>query len=330
MRILFITANCIGDAVLTTGVLSYLVDKYPQALFTIACGPVAADLFRAVPRLEKLILLQKQKRHGHWRRLWRECVGTKWDIIVDLRNSLITRFLFAGKVYYRLSHNTGAHKVVDHARALKLNHIPAPHIWIDPLAEAKAKAICSNNMTPIIAFGPAANWPPKQWPIENFVDLARALVGPHGPYEGAKVMIIAAPHEREQVAWLMGAFPREQVLDLIGFDLLSVAACLKRCQLFVGNDSGLMHIAAAVGTPTIGLFGPGWEKVYGPWGEHTRVVRTPEGSQELLDQLPTVGANAPNLMGSLTVESVLDGVQELIESAPAPRKPQKSPRRGRE
>jgi len=61
MKILFITANRVGDAVLTTGLLAWLVERYPDASFTIACGPYGADLFRATPRLERLIVMKKKK-----------------------------------------------------------------------------------------------------------------------------------------------------------------------------------------------------------------------------------------------------------------------------
>ncbi len=311
MRILFITANRIGDAVLTTGVLRHLVETYPDAKITLACGPVAADLFRAVPGLERLILLKKQKRHGHWIDLWKMCVGTRWDLIVDLRNSLITRFLFAKKKVYRLSHNTGGHKVEDHAEALGVSPPPAPRLWTDEAAEQIADTLVPSGRM-ILALGPSANWPPKQWPAERYAELAQRLIAPNGPLPDAKIMLVAAPHEEEQLAPLFKAFQSNRIINLLGQDLLTVAACLKRASLFIGNDSGLTHIAAAMETPTLALFGPGWEKVYGPWGPHTAVVRPAFGSQELLDRLPYVGADAPNLMEDLTVEAVEETARKLI------------------
>ena len=74
-----------------------------------------------------------------------------------------------------------------------------------------------------------------------------------------------------------------EVLDLVGrIDPLEAAACLARCRLFVGNDSGLMHVAAAVGTPTVGLFGPSPVDHYRPWGRWTAVARTPETPDQLM------------------------------------------------
>src|SRR3546814_1399104 len=63
-------------------------------------------------------------------------------------------------------------------------------------------------------------------------------------------------------------------------DLLTAAACLERADFFVGNDSGLMHLAAAAGTPTLGLFGPSPEARYRPWGPKASFVRTPESFEQ--------------------------------------------------
>jgi len=312
MRILFITANRIGDAVLTTGLLKWLVERYPGTRLTLVCGPVAAPLFRFADRLERLIVLEKRKWNGHWFGLWRECAGTKWDLVVDLRNSFVSRLLAAQKRAYRPARPTGRHKVLDNAAALGLDPPPAPFIWIGPEAEAQALRLLPGDEN-VLALGPAANWPAKQWQIEKFASLAQRLTAPDGPLPGAKVLVVAAPHERDQIQPLFETLPAAQIVDAIGHDLLTVAACLKKCRLFIGNDSGLMHIAAAVGTPTLGLFGPGYEKMYGPWGPHTAVVRTPESTAELLARLPYPGAFHPNLMGGLSVEAVVERAKELLE-----------------
>ena len=104
-------------------------------------------------------------------------------------------------------------------------------------------------------------------------------------------------------------------MEVIGYDLLTAAACLKQCQLFVGNDSGLMHLSAALGTPTLGLFGPGYEHIYGPWGAHCAYIRTPESREELLARLADISAREPNLMKSLAVYDVYAAAQKLLSTA---------------
>ena len=128
---------------------------------------------------------------------------------------------------------------------------------------------------------------------------------------GAPILLFASEHERAQLAPLFEKLHDRQVIDLIGQDLLTAAACIARARLFIGNDSGLMHIAAATGTPTLALFGPGWESIYGPWGEKTAVVRK-EPVEVLLARLPHAAARAPNLMEEISVEDVWQAAQKLL------------------
>lgn len=311
MRILFITANRVGDAVLSTGVLHWLTEQYPDARFTIACGPFGANLFRATPRLEKLIILKKRRYNGHWIDLWKACIGKKWDLIVDLRNSAVSRLLLRKKLVTKMPAK-GQHKVVELASILDITPPPTPHIFLDTESLQQANTILGDDSNhPVIALAPAANWPPKQWPIDRFTTLALRLTESAGLYPNARIAIFADKQEREQIGHLLRALPATQRIEIIGQPLLTAAACLSKCAIFIGNDSGLMHLAAAVGTPTLGLFGPGYENIYGPWGKHCAYVRTTEAREDLLKLLPDLSARSPNLMGGLTVDAVYQSLIEL-------------------
>ncbi|KAF0136706.1 MAG: putative Glycosyl transferase family 9, partial [Rhodospirillaceae bacterium] len=100
MRILFITSTRIGDAVLSSGLLNHLVQTHPEARMTVACGPLAAPLFVAVPGLERILALTKGRYASHWLRLWSTCVRQRWDIVVDLRRSLLPWLLVARRRYH--------------------------------------------------------------------------------------------------------------------------------------------------------------------------------------------------------------------------------------
>ncbi len=311
MRILFITANRVGDAVLTTGLLSWLEKTYPQARFTIACGPYGADLFRAVPRLDKQIILHKQRYRLHWAALWQETVGTRWDLIVDLRNSIVSRLLWA-KRRAILKRAPGDHKVVENGKVLGLSPPPDPFIWVTPEAEQQAASLVPTDR-PVLALAPAANWPLKQWPLSSFAALVERLIQTES-LRDAVVLILADGREREQITPLLQAVPEARRIEIIGYDLQVAAACLKRARLFVGNDSGLMHLSAATGVPTLGLFGPGFPDIYGPWGPSCAFVRTPESRDALL---ATLTPETKTLMGSLTVEAVFDAACRLLTRGPA-------------
>jgi ADP-heptose:LPS heptosyltransferase len=311
MKILFITANRVGDAVLTTGVLDHLVRKYPEAHFTIACGPYGADLFRAVPRLGQLIVMKKKKFNGHWLDLWKQTVGTRWDIIVDLRNSVVSRLLWAGQRYIHGS-SSGKHKVVDNGAVMGLNPPPNPHIWMTDEAQREADRLLPQGKA-ILALGPAANWPLKQWPIGHFIELVAQLTAPGAVLDSAAVLVIADGRERDQIEPLLQAIPADRRIEIIGRDLQTAAACLKRASLYVGNDSGLMHLSAALGTPTLGLFGPGFPLVYGPWGDKCAFVTTPETRDTLLAK--QAASPQATLMETLSVESAVAAAIILLARA---------------
>lgn len=307
MRILFITSNRIGDAVLSTGLLGHLVETYPEARFTVACGPVAAPLLRALPRLERLIPLAKQRLARHWLSLWLACVGTRWDLVVDLRNSVVSRLVPSRHlaVHRRVP---GVHKVEEVAAVLGLSPASDPRLWIDAEARAQADRLLPTR-TPILAIGPTANWQGKEWPAERFVQLVRRLTGPHGALPGARVAVLAAGSEVERARPVLDALG-DAAIDLTGrTDPLAAAACIERAALYVGNDSGLMHIAAAVGTPTVGLFGPGFPDVYGPWGTLVQAVVSTEPRDALLARWK---AGQPGLMDGIAVEAVEDAARRLL------------------
>ena len=112
---------------------------------------------------------------------------------------------------------------------------------------------------------------------------------------------------------LLDSLPAERHIDLFGQELLSVAAVLGRCALFIGNDSGLMHLAAASGVPTLGLFGPTREAHYAPWGPNGAVLRTPECVEQLIGGRDFDHRTAGSLMGGLTVEAAERAAIALLE-----------------
>lgn len=302
MQVLFVTATRIGDAVLSTGLLAHLIERYPGARLTIAAGPVAAPLFEAVPGLERVIGMEKQRLALHWLGLYRAVAGRRWDIVVDLRGSALPWLLRAGERYAMAKGNAHEHRVRQLARLFTLDPPPSPRLWLAPAHKQRAEALIPAG-GPVLAIGPAANWRGKQWRGECFAELARRLTAADGPLPGARVAVLAAAHERAQAEPLLAAAPAARIIDLIGkTDLLTAAAVLRRCALFVGNDTGLMHIAAASGVPTLGLFGPSPVEQYAPWGPCTAVART-EVPAEAMYAAGFDHRTTDTLMDSLSVDA---------------------------
>lgn len=309
MNILFITSTRIGDAVLSTGILDHLVGRYPDARITVACGPEAAPLFEAVPNLARVMVMEKKPLARHWLGLWAGCVGRYWSLVVDLRASLMAWFLLAGERRVLKTDAALVHRVRRLSELMGLAEPRAPRLWTAPRHEKAAGRLIPDD-GPVLALGPAANWPAKQWRAENFMELAVRLTAADGPLPGARLAVFGSASERASSAPVVEAVPPERRIDLVGkIDLLTAFACLKRCALFVGNDSGLMHLAAAA-IPTVGLFGPTRLEHYAPWGRHTEVARTEIPFDDLFPpdfDYRTTGT----LMDSLSVDAAEAAVRSL-------------------
>lgn len=322
--ILFITATRIGDAVLSSGLIKRLHDEIPQASFTIVAGPVAAPLFTEVPNLDELIVFAKAKDGSHWFDLWRKVRRERWGLVVDMRGSGISRFLSTKRrAIYRKPSGAPMHKVLEAARVLRIEDDPAPpYIFTSPAIEAYADELTAGD-GPILALAPAANWVGKTWPLERFSQVAIRLLRNSGaPLENGRLMVLGGRDEVNLGRDLKEVVARGQLIDIAGkVDLLTAYACLKRARLFIGNDSGAMHLAAAAGIPTLGLFGPSDERQYGPWGEHARAIRGSRTLEQIEQADPKLSQAICHMM-DLGVEPVLRAAEQLLaetETAPMPR-----------
>lgn len=309
--ILFITATRIGDAVLSSGLIKRLADEIPEARFTVVAGPLAAPLFSQVPNLDRVIVFEKAKSGAHWFELWRKVRTTRWGLIVDLRGSGISRFLSTKRRAIHRKSPLPVHKVMEAARTLRIEDEPAaPHIFTSPDVEAYADELTAGE-GPILAMAPAANWIGKTWPVERFSRVAMRLLREPGPLQGGRLMVLGGPGD-EKLARQLRDVALHRFIDLSGkVDLLTAFACLKRARLFIGNDSGAMHLAAAAGCPTLGLFGPSDERLYAPWGDNARVVRGPRSFEEIRAVDPGFTQELCHMM-DLSVEAVVAAAHGLL------------------
>ena len=294
MRILFVTSNRVGDAILSTGLLDHLIRTYPRARITIVCGRVAEGVFARMPNRERTVILDKQPYGRHWLALWARMARRKWDLVVDIRGSALAWLVpTTRRAVWRRKPGP---KIAELAAVLKLHPAPLPVAWTAPEDRARARQLLADG-PPIIALGPTANWAPKTWPAERFAALFTSLA--HGPLAGAIPAIFAGPGSEEaaMAAPLIAALPG--AIDLCGrLSLPEVAACFARVALYIGNDSGLMHLAAAAGAPTLGLFGPTPAAEYGPSGPRAAAVLSGDGT-----------------MAGLTVADALAAAIGLLERA---------------
>ena len=313
MKILFVTSTRIGDAVLSTCLLKHLVDSYPQASITVACGPLPASLFEAVPGVVDVIPVRKRSFARHWLSLWAQVVSTRWDLVVDLRASALAWTLKALQRKTLKTNDKGdsIHRVVELSKFFGLPSPVDPKLWLSETAGKKAASILPDN-TPIIGLGVTANWLPKIWPAQNFIDLVARLTASSGKFSSAQIAVFGTEEERVVAQPVLDGLPENRCINLVGQnELPTIAACLAKCAIFVGNDSGLMHMAAAVKTPTVGLFGPSPASRYAPWGAHCVAVESSESYTDLVNAPSFDHRATENLMAGLSVDAVEQAVLDL-------------------
>jgi ADP-heptose:LPS heptosyltransferase len=178
------------------------------------------------------------------------------------------------------------HRISLISSVLNLPEPAEPHLYVAPKNEEAATRLIPQN-GPILAIAPMAADAGKTWPAEHFAEIGRKLLDAGGSCEGWRVAIFGGMADAEASAPIVESLAEHRPITLFGqTDLLTVYAALSRCQAFIGNDSGLSHLAAAAGLPTLAVFGPTDPVCYRPWGKHCKVVRA-----DTID--PQVGDLAP-------------------------------------
>lgn len=254
-QILFIGPTRIGDAVLATSILAHIQNIHPDAKVTIVTSPLSAPMFEGYPQLQRIIPIIKQSYNRHWLKVWRATFSVFWSEVWDLRASIITFGLRTHRRHWFRPAPIEIPKVKQYATMFATGPLPNPRLWPLPKHSAIAAQLMPEGEK-FLLFAPIANWEPKEWPMAHYITLAHMLL--HGEFKGYRPVLVCAPHERPRAAAFIEAFAHSGLLDLsLGeHHLLTIYACMQRAQGFVGNDSGLMHMANAAGTKTVGLFGP--------------------------------------------------------------------------
>ncbi|MDP2905814.1 MAG: lipopolysaccharide heptosyltransferase II [Candidatus Omnitrophota bacterium] len=282
----------IGDVLLSTPVIKSLRDAYPDAYIAMMVSPYAALVVDGNPDLDSVIIYDKAGKHKNWyasARFSRYLKKKKFDLAIILhptnRVHLLTFFArIAKRVGFdrklgslltdRLKHEkqSGAkHEAeynLDLLRYLGINcRLSQLYMPIKKESEDWAIELLKVNGIGVgdklLGIHPAASCPSKIWPAERFAEVADKLSQKYG----FKTVIVAGPKDIDK-AKVMQEHMHTRALNLAGKASVSqLASILKRCDLFISNDSGPVHIATAVGAPVISIFGRA-QKGLGPlrWG----------------------------------------------------------------
>lgn len=286
MRILLITLSNIGDLVLTTPVLELLHRRHPDAVVDVLADRRSCQLIEACPYVGAIILRDKK---GGWRARWdtiRTLRQRRYELVVDLRTDGLSLLLRCNRAMTRRrARPIGPHAVERHlgvVHELLVPPLPTPRIWLSAEDRMVAgRMVETLPPGPWLAIAPGANWSAKRWPKRRFTELAETLAP---AFSG--LVLVGGPADEELCAELSAGAPLPAASLAGRCTLRQTAAALGQCAVFVGNDSGTGHIAAAMGIATVTVFGPGEPERYRPWGERSRVVRAPGGDLALLAAAP--------------------------------------------
>ena len=276
-RLLFITLSNIGDLVMTTPLLEALHLSYPNHLIDVVADARSSELLLPCPYLGRLLLKDKGAGISGTCGLIVKLREQAYDAAVDLRSAILTLFICSGqRGIKRRGTSAGSHAVQHHFTALRSivganTEIPDARLWLDEPGRARAKEILSgipHGRRLVVA--PGANWPGKIWPIERYVELLDQIRN-----DFDSVVIVGSKEDFPLGERLRSLSPLPALNIAGATSLLEAAACLSDSTAFVGNDSGLGHMAAALKVPTVTVFGPGQPDRYKPWGPLASTVLAP-------------------------------------------------------
>jgi heptosyltransferase-3 len=307
--ILYIAEADAEDAVLSSGALAHLVDAIPHATFTVVGSPASAPLFADTPRLERLIVLDRDGRWD-WIALWNQVRETNWGLVIDMRGSTLSGKLRRQKRAVKGKILPEVHLVEQAARVLQLDEIPAPKLFVGRDTQEAADALIPPGDGPILAIGPGVDWIGKRWPADRYAKVALSLLGEDGPLAGGRLMIVGEEADRDAAHSIRFAVKRERVIELQGrLTRLQTVAALSRADFYIGGDSLWTQLAVAAGVPAVGVFGPSDEALRRPW---TGVaVRGPRSLQEFIDLDPRLNQHIQHMM-DLPYERVLKASKKLL------------------
>jgi heptosyltransferase-2 len=345
VKLLVRATNWVGDAVLSIPALAALRARWPDAEITVLARPWVADLYRDQELVDRLLSFDHRGRHrGAFgvERLARELRAERFDSAVlfqnafeaawlawragiperigyarDARSPLLTKPIpvplpdeipaHEANYYLELLRRAGWMEALPQLAPIRLRL--APHA-VERAEKYLQEAGCPADSLRVAFGAGAAYGTAKCWPANRYAHLARRLVAEYG----ARVLLFGAASEASVAAEVeQGA--GAGVINLIGRSAIGdLPALLSRCHLFIGNDSGAMHVAAAVGLPVVAVFGP----------------TDPEGTHPLTAQLSIVRrkvACSPcflrhcpidhRCMKFVELDSALDAARGWLASPPA-------------
>lgn len=333
-KILIRSTNWIGDAVMTTPAVRTIRENFPQAHIAILVHPWVADVFVASPHVDEIIFYEKRGRHAGIKgmlRLAAELREKKFDLAILLQNAFEAAFLtwragIPSRAGYRrdlrgplLTHGVtipkarrSVHQVHYYQGLMEdlglKKGADSLEVRLPPAVMAQAEKLLAPYRAhgPVVGLNPGAAYgPAKRWPAEKYGELAARL-----RRETGAVSVIFGTNADAGAAAIIKDLSQGAALDMTGkTELLAAMALIASCDAFVTNDSGLMHVAAAVKTPLAAIFGSTDHVATGPFADNAVVIR------KEIDCSPCLKPDCDKgfaCMEAIAVDEVFEVVREIL------------------
>ncbi len=275
-KILVVTLSNIGDVVLTLPVIGSLRENFKDATIDVVAGSRASELLEADPRIGKLYVYDKSSTLASKIMLLARLRRNRYDLLVDLRNSLFGLFVGArycpaeaGLCNKRSKGGTGevCHKIDEHLAKIRELGVAAggPYpVWIGREDSERASRLLTEKGIlgddKYICVSPGAKSHIKRWREDGFAEACDMLIDAFK----VKIVFVGDASDKEICEKILGKM-RNYAVSAAGLtNLRELAYIIKRSQLLVTNDSAPLHIAGSVGTPAVAIFGPTDSRKYGP------------------------------------------------------------------
>ena len=310
-RILIVKLDEIGDMVNAVPVFQELEKKYPAASQTLWCRPFVKSLMEPMPAIDHIVLTIKE-------------LSGKYDLIIELRGTFESiGYALLHPPQYRLDRasirlknklNKGVHphEVFTNLQIIEplLTEMPSEPSILLSFTESDEKIVqqylTGNQLNRFAVFHCGARKKLRQWKEAKFIQAAVYLKNVHS------LDIIFAGDEADlaMISRMQAALDFKSYSVANSFSLSAFGALCKQAQVFLGNESGPLHIAAASGCSVLGLFGPGEPKVFYPWGAKAHFLH------EVLECNPCdqINCKYPNntCMDRISVAAVQKKLNEII------------------
>ena len=257
----------------------FLKKKYPDAKFDLICDPRSLDIFKTLPSVNKIFLRDKKVSFFEKLKLIKNLRQVNYDLAIDLKTDFLLTFLKSKKKYSK-TYDNSLHSVEKHFKSVSNDFglIPSPRIYIPTKIQKKINDLISFNKGKVITIALGANSEHKIWPTENYIKLIKL-------FKNKFTNIILVGNKKDNVkAELFMKKYKGNIINFCGkFSIIETAAIIKKSNLFLGNDSGLGHIASAVDVKSFTIFGEGDPNRYKPWGKKSYYFQNIEKKINLIE-----------------------------------------------